>query len=140
MNRTVRPATKAAGILACLAIASASGWLLLSGSELLDADLPFEFPAGNIAAAVMLVAAAAIPVMLGAPGSALRAVARATLILAIAWLPVSMAIAGGMQLSFSGWQGWAWIIYTLAILLLVPVVLAWAVVVALLARRKRVSP
>ena len=127
---------KTVGVLACLAIAIASGWLLLSGSELLDAELPFAFPAGNIAAAVMLVAAAAIPVLLSIAGSRLRAVARATLILAIAWLPVSMAIAGGMQLSFSGWQSWAWMVYTFAILLLVPIVLVWALVAALLARRK----
>lgn len=127
---------RAIGIVVSLALAIASGWLLLSGSELLDVELPFAFPAGNIAAWVMLVAAAAIPVLASAPDSKLRGVARATLLLAIAWLPVSMAIAGGMQLSFSGWQSWAWMIYTLAILLAVPIVLAWAIVAALLARRK----
>lgn len=129
---------KSVGILVLLAIAVASAWMLFSGSELLDAELPFAFPAGNIAAAAMLVALAAIPVLLSARGSRLRAVARATLLLAIAWLPVSMAIAGGMQLSFSGWQSWAWMIYTLALLLAVPVVLGWAVVAELLQRRKRV--
>lgn len=131
--------TRTIGIIVSLAFAAASGWLLFSGSDLLDAELPFKFPAGNIAAAVMLVAAAVIPVLASVDGSKLRAVARATLLLAIAWLPVSMAIAGGMQLSFSGWQSWVWMIYTLAILLLVPVVLAWAVVAALLARRKPAS-
>jgi hypothetical protein len=127
------------GIIVSLASAAASGWLLFSGSDLLDVELPFAFPAGNIAAAVMLVAMAVIPVLASVEGSKLRAVARATLLLAIAWLPVSMAIAGGMQLNFSGWQSWVWMIYTLAILLLVPVVLAWAVVAALLARRKPAS-
>lgn len=122
-----------------LAFAVASGWLLFSGSDLLDVELPFAFPAGNIAAAVMLVAMAVIPVLASVEGSKLRAVARATLLLAIAWLPVSMAIAGGMLLNFSGWQSWVWMIYTLAILLLVPIVLAWAVVAALLARRKSAS-
>lgn len=131
--------TRTIGILVSLAFAVASGWLLFSGSDLLDVELPFAFPAGNIAAAVMLVAAAVIPVLASVEGSKLRAVARATLLLAIAWLPVSVAIAGGMQLSFSGWQSWAWMIYTLAILLLVPIVLAWAVVAALLARRKPAS-
>jgi hypothetical protein len=131
--------TRTIGIIVSLAFAAASGWLLLSGSDLLDVELPFAFPAGNIAAAVMLVAAAVIPVLVSVEGSKLRAVARATLLLAIAWLPVSVAIAGGMQLSFSGWQSWAWMIYTLAILLLVPFVLVWAVIAALLARRKPAS-
>ena len=129
---------KAAGVLACLAVAAVAGWLLFSGSELLDVELPYAFPAGNIAAAVMLVAAAGVPVLLAADGTRLRAVARAVFVLAIAWLPVSMAIAGGMQLHYSGWQSWAWIVYTLAILLLVPVVLAWTAVVALSSRKRRV--
>lgn len=128
----------AVGILVCLAIAGVAGWLLFSGSELLDVELPFDFPAGNIAAAVMLVAMAAIPVLSSMPGSRLRAVAKATLVAAIAWLPVSMAIAGGMQLHYSGWQSWLWMAYTLALLLAVPVVLGWAIVAALLQRRRRV--
>jgi hypothetical protein len=126
------------GILVCLAIAGFAGWLLFSGSELLDVALPFAFPAGNIAAAVMLAGLAAIPVLSSVPGSQLRAVAKATLVAAIAWLPVSMAIAGGMQLHYSGWQGWLWMAYTLALLVAVPVVLGWAIVAALLQRRRRV--
>lgn len=131
---------KTIGVSVLLALAIVAAWLLFSGSELLDVELPFAFPAGNIAAAAMLVAAAAIPVLASVPGSRLRAVARATFILAVAWLPVSIAIAGGMQLSFSGWQSWAWMIYTLTILLLVPIVLVWAVVAALRARRKSLTP
>lgn len=127
----------AVGILVCLAIAGVAGWLLFSGSELLDVALPFDFPAGNIAAAVMLAGLAAIPVLASVPGSRLRAVAKATLVAAIAWLPVSMAIAGGMQLHYSGWQSWLWITYTLALLLAVPVVFVWAIVAALLQRRRR---
>jgi hypothetical protein len=127
----------AVGVLVCLAIAGFAGWLLFSGSALLDVELPFAFPAGNIAAAVMLVALAAIPVLSSAPGSRLRAVAKATLVAAIAWLPVSMAIAGGMQLHYSGWQSWLWMTYTLALLLAVPVVFGWAIVAALLQWRRR---
>jgi hypothetical protein len=127
----------AVGVLVCLAIAGFAGWLLFSGSELLDVELPFDFPAGNIAAAVMLAGLAAIPVLASAPGSRLRAFAVTTLVAAIAWLPVSMAIAGGMQLHYSGWQSWLWITYTLALLLAVPVVFGWAIVAALLQRRRR---
>lgn len=128
---------KSAGIFICMAIALASGWLLFTGSELLDVELPFAFPAGNIVAAVMLMGIAAVPVLSSAPGSRLRTVAKLTLVAAIAWLPVSMAIAGGMQLHYSGWQSWVWIAYTLALMLAAPVVLAWAMVAALLRRRRR---
>ena len=124
------------GIVVCLAIAIASGWALFTGSDLLDADLPFAFPAGNLVAAVMLVATAAIPVLVDAPGPKRRVVAKATLAMAIAWLPFSMALAGGMQLSYSGWRSWAWIVYTLALLLAILLALGWAAFGALLSRRK----
>lgn len=126
-------------IIVCLAIAITAGWLLFSGSDLLDVELPFSFPAGNIAAAVMLVALAAVPVLSSPPGSRLRAIAKATFVAAIAWLPVSMAIAGGMQLHYSGWQSWVWIAYTLALMLAVPIVLGWTIVATLLQRRRRAA-
>lgn len=130
---------KTVGVLACSVVALVAAWLLLSGSELLDVELPFDFPAGNIAAAVVLVAIAAIPVLSSASGSRLHSLAKAALVAAIAWLPVSMAIAGGMQLHYSGWQAWFWMAYTCAVLLAVPILLGWSIVAALLQRRKRAS-
>ena len=130
---------KTVGVLACIVVAVVSAWLLLSGSELLDVELPFDFPAGNIAAAVVLVAIAAIPVLSSAPGSRLHSLAKATLVASIAWLPVSMAIAGGMELRYSGWHAWLWMAYTCAVLLAVPILLGWSIVASLLQRRKRAA-
>ena len=128
---------KSAAVLICVAVAIAAGWLLLTGSELLDVALPFDLPAGNIAAAVVRGAIAAIPVLWSTPGSRLRSVAKATLVASIAWLPVSMAIAGGMELRYSGWHAWLWMTYTCVVLLAVPILLGWSIVAALLQRRGR---
>ncbi len=126
---------RAIGILACLLVAVAMAVLLVTGSEWLDWELPFEFPAGNLIAAALLIAAAAIPVLMDVPGRALRVFARATLWAAIVWLPASLILAGGVRLSYAGWAGWLWIGCTLALLLAIPVAVAWAAVAALLARR-----
>ena len=127
---------KRIGIVACLAIAVASAWVLHTGSDLLDADLPFAFPAANLFAAAMVVSAAWIPLLVGAPGPRRRTVATATLAMAIGWMPFSMALAGGMQLSYSGWRGWAWIAYTLVLLLAIVLALGWALLGALVSRRR----
>lgn len=130
---------KSAALVICVAVAIAAGWLLFSGSELLDVALPFDFPAGNIAAAVVIVAIAAIPVVSSATGSRLRNFAKVALVAAIAWLPLSMAIAGGMQLHYSGWQAWLWMAYTCAVLLAMPILLGWSIVAAVLHRRGRAA-
>jgi hypothetical protein len=126
---------KIAGLLICAAVAAASAWLLATGSDWLEVALPFAFPAGNLVAAAMLVALAAIPRLLARQGSKLRIASKWLLAAAIAWLPLSMALAGGMQLSYSGWVGWAWMAYTLTLLLALPAMLGWAIVAALLPRR-----
>ena len=130
---------KAIGILACLFVAVGTGVLLVTGSEWIDWELPFAFPAGNLIAAAMLVAAAAIPVLMGAPGPKRRRFAKLVFRSAVAWLPVSMALAGGTQLSYSGVPGWIWMAYTLALLAAIPVALAWAVVAVVLARRTQLA-
>jgi len=130
---------KAIGFRVCLVVAIGTAVLLFSGSDWIDWELPFGFPAGNLVAAVMLIAAAAIPLFLDGPGPKRRRFAKWTLWAAVAWLPVSMALAGGMQLSYSGWASWAWMAYTLVLLLAIPVSLVWAAVGAVLARRKPVA-
>lgn len=127
---------KIVGLLVCVVVVAVGGWMLFGDNEMIYAELPFGFPAGNLVAATMMVAMAAMPMLLARPGSKLRCVAKWLLVATVLWLPVSMALAGGMQLSYSGWQGWAWMIYTLLLLLAIPVVLVWSVVAAFLAARK----
>jgi hypothetical protein len=127
---------KKTGIVVSLVVALACCWVLFSNNDVLDVELPFAFPAGNLIAAALLIAASSLAVLLAVRGTRLHAAARAILLLSIAWLPVSMAIAGGVQLSYSGWQGWLWIAYTCALLVAIPVVVAWALVATVVGRRK----
>ena len=114
-------------IVASLLVALACAWILFSDNDLLDMPLPFDFPAGNIIAAAMMIALAAVAPMVAAPGSRLHRVGKGVLVAAIAWLPVSLALAGGIKLSYTGWTGWVWMAYTFALLLAIPATIAWAV-------------
>jgi len=67
----------------------------------------------------------------------LRRVAFASFCGALAWLPVSIALAGNTALNFSGWRGSAWLIFSLVIHLVVVCVLLWACVARMLAMVKR---
>lgn len=118
---------KALGIVVSLVVALACAWVLFSDNTLLDVQLPFDFPAGNIIAAAMMIALAAIPPMVAAPGSRLHRIGKGVLIAAVVWLPISLALAGGIKLSYTGWAGWVWMAYTFALLLAIPAMIAWAV-------------
>lgn len=127
---------KGLAALALLAVAAASVALLASGSARLGDVLPGGLPLGNAVAALGLVCAAAVPVLLGAPGSALRRAGLAVLVAAAAWLPVSVALAGNLALNFGGWRGSAWLGFSLVVHLAVLCVLAWALIVRLVAMWK----
>lgn len=68
-------------------------------------------------------------------GTALRTVSLASLVAAAAWLPVSIALAGNLELNFDGGRGFAWLIFSLGVAAGVFGTLAWALAAALLARR-----
>lgn len=99
------------------------GWVLMAafllGASVLDRDLSFGLDAGVAAAALSLIVSAIGPAMLVTPGARHRAFAWTALFAAIAWLPVSIALAGGLQLSYAGWRSIAWLILTGFVLLAV---------------------
>ena len=112
---------------------------LVSGAGYLEVVLPGGLPAGNAIAAFGLVSPAAVAVLLSTPGSALRAAALGTFCAAVAWLPVSIALAGNMDLNFTGWRGSVWLGSSLVIHLAVLGTLAWSLVARALAMGKRSS-
>lgn len=99
-------------ILGCVLMAA-----FLLGASVLDRDLPSGLDAGVAAAAVSLIVSAIGPAMIATPGAGHRALSRIALFAAIAWLPVSIALAGGLQLSYSGWRSIAWLVLTGFVLL-----------------------
>lgn len=117
-------------LLGCLLMAA-----FLLDVTALDQDLPFGLNAGVAAAALSLVLAAVGPAWLAGPGARFRTVSRIALVAAVAWLPVSMALAGGVQLSYSGWRSVAWLVLTAFVLL--SLLASWGLL--LLAQAKRAS-
>jgi hypothetical protein len=112
---------------------------LVSGADYLEVVLPGGLPAGNAIAALGLVSPAAVAVLLSTPGSVLRAAALGTFCAAVAWLPVSIALAGNLVLNFTGWRGSVWLGLSLVIHVAVLCTLAWSIVDWLIAMRRRAS-
>lgn len=110
---------------------------LVSGAPYLEVPLPGGLPVGNVLAAAGLISGAAAALGLSRPASWLRHISLASLIVASAWLPVSIGLAGNLVLNFDPSRGTAWIWLTLATALSVLCSLVLALVSRLLARRFR---
>jgi hypothetical protein len=100
---------KALAISILLLITVASVAALVSGAGWLGVILPSGLPAGNAIAALGLTAPASVAVLFSTADSALRMAALGILCAAVAWLPVSIALAGNLALNFTGWRGPVWI-------------------------------
>lgn len=90
------------GIGAALAFIGSAA-LLVSGHPLLnwpDNGLPL----GTLLAGVMVASLGALPLALARPGGWASRIARAGFALSVAWLPISLMLAGNLRLNFSG--GW----------------------------------
>jgi len=120
-----------------LAIAAVALAALLSGADWLAATLPGALPVGNVVAAIALCAPAGAAFALGRRGSLQRRVARVVLAASLAWLPLSLLLAGNPQLNFGGTRGTAWLLLTLSLAACVAVAMAWALASALLRLRRR---
>lgn len=110
---------------------------LLSGATYLGTALLGGLPAGNAVAAVALVFPAAIAVLLCTLGSLLRTFAVCTLCATVAWLAVSIALAGNLALNFTGWRGTVWMVWSVVVLLGVLCALVWSVGHRFLVMRRR---
>ena len=82
--------------LACLALL-----LLVAGWGGLEARLPGNLPIGNLLSALSLILAAGAAIVLSDRGTWVRRYAVAALLLATAWLPLSIALAGNADLNFN---------------------------------------
>lgn len=107
---------------------------LVFGAPYLEALLPGGLPFGNALTALGLCAAAGAAVGLSARGTALRAVSLAFLLATVAWLPVSILLAGNLALNFGGGRGTVWLVLTVAIAIGVLCLLLWATVAAVWVR------
>jgi hypothetical protein len=91
--------------------------LLLSGWSDLETRLPGGLPVGNALSAAAVILAAWAAALLTRRGTVLYRLCVAALGLAILWLPVSIAIAGNLDLNFRRSTGPAWFAFTALTLL-----------------------
>ena len=100
--------------LICLAVVALACGLLGTGAGVLEYRLPGGVPFGNALTVAGLVAAASFSRLVAAPGSLLRILSYIALAAAVAWYPVSIAMAGNLNLVFPRGNGRAWTYFTLA--------------------------
>jgi len=98
----------ASGLLALGVFAIGS---LMTGARYLEVALPGGLPLGNALTALGLCAIAGSGVVIARRGI-VRRVALVTLVVAVAWLPVSIAMAGNLALVFSHGRGDTWIAWS----------------------------
>lgn len=124
-------------VILLLVVAAFALSSLALGAAYLETVLPGGLPLGNALTATGLCAAAGSAIGLSAGRKALRRVSIAALISAIAWLPVSIALAGNLALNFHNGRGVLWLSLSLAILSVVLGTLIWALAASLPARYRR---
>jgi len=125
------------GVLTAIGLFSLGS--LLAGPDYLLWPLPGGLPLGNLLALLCLCVPAALALSLSKPGSACRFLSRMAVVLALLWLPVSIALAGNLDLIFIGTRGIVWLWLSLVTACYVLAMMAWAMAAALLGRRKRKS-
>lgn len=109
-SRTMNRGMPAAFVMIALAFLALV--LLVAGWRGLEARLPGGLPIGNALSALSMILAACAAIVLSIRGSWVRLYAIAALFLAVAWLPVSIALAGNADLNFSEATGPLWLGFT----------------------------
>ncbi len=107
-QRKSRLIALAVTILACCSYA------LIEGVSLLNWRLFGELPLGTLLATVGLASLACLIYLLRPRNVYFTVIVTVCLVMAISWLPVSVFLAGNLQLIFSGDEGRYWTIYTKA--------------------------
>ena len=74
--------------------------LIFGIESILLIELPGGLPFGTLLAAVVIIAASAIPVIQNKSGSLLHRIALVLLLASILWLPVGVYLSGNVALSF----------------------------------------
>jgi len=130
-------------IAALLGLAAFALGSLVAGAGYLQAPLPGGLPLGNALAALGFSAIAGTGVTIARRG-VVRRMACVALLAALAWLPVSIAMAGNLTLVFQGARGDAWIAWSVGVAgvsLAAPVLaLSQRLFLGLLPRRMRAAP
>ena len=112
-----------------------SAGALFVGADVIHRILPGGLPVGNLLAAAVYCGLAGTAVVLAPRRSVSRPAALGALAGAIAWLPLSIALAGNPSLNFSGERGALWLWLSAGLLIVVMAALVLAAFASYLARR-----
>lgn len=134
------PAPRAWGVVASIAVAAFAAGSLFSGAPYLEHPLPGGLPLGNALTAAGLVALTVPAVLSSRARSAPRWASMVPLLLALAWLPVSVALAGNLALVFANGRGDTWIGLTACTAVAALGSLLLALLVSIARRLKRERP
>jgi hypothetical protein len=122
-------------VASMIAAAALALCLLVTGWSQLESRLPGGLPAGNALSAACLILAAGAATLLSVRGSAAYWFSVASLFDAFVWLPVSIALAGNLELNFNDATGTAWFVFTAVALVMAFGALCLALVSVLKVRR-----
>lgn len=100
--------------LVLFALAAISIGVLVSGASYSEWVFPGGLPLGNALAAIGLCSLAGSAYNLSPVGSVRRRITQAVLVVAVLWLPISLALAGNLELNFYGSRGTAWLVISSA--------------------------
>lgn len=100
--------------LVLFALAAISIGVLVFGAAYSEWILPGGLPLGNALAAIGLCSLAGSAYSLSPVGSVRRRICQAALVVTVLWLPISIALAGNLELNFSGSRGTAWLVISSA--------------------------
>lgn len=106
---------------------------VFSGASYLQMILPGGLPFGNALTAIGLCSTSWAALLLTLKNKILRSVSLIALMASIAWLPVSIAMAGNLELNFTGSIGSTWLAASAFLFLSVMLVLFLALLFSLVA-------
>ena len=113
---------------------AASVVLLGLGHPVLLFELPGGLPFGNLLVAVIFCLPPLMAIALSRAGTSVRYLSYASLVAGLAWLPISIGLAGNLNLNFQN-DGESWVLFTSFVAVLAVTTLVWATIDFLRQRR-----
>lgn len=107
---------------------------LVCGAPYLGIPLPGGLPLGNVLTALGLCAMSGASVVMSPRGGSRRPAALLALAASVLWLPISVLLAGNLQLNFGSGRGVAWIAFSVAVLAGACFTLLWALGASVLSK------
>ena len=117
-----------------LLLAAISIGLILSGASVLEIPLPGGLRLGNLLSALALASIAGAAVSLAPRNGRFSRLSLLVFAATVAWLPVSIALAGNLSLNFANGRGDVWLGFTATVLFASLLALAAAAVLRVHAR------